>query len=65
MGKSEKKPVQKESNCNVVCKVYQVNLNVTYGKSVAIKACGNIFKPPVGEKTNKKLIYETLPIACR
>ena len=45
LGKSEKKPVQKESNCNDVCKVCQVNLKVTYGKSVAIKACGNIFKP--------------------
>ena len=48
VGKSEKKPVQKavqkESNCNDVCKVCQVKLKVTYGKSVA-KACGNIFKP--------------------
>ena len=45
VGKSEKKPFQKERNCNDVCKVCQVNLIVTYGKSVAIKACGNIFKP--------------------
>ena len=45
VGKSEKEPVQKESNCNDVCKVCQVNIKVTYGKSVVIKACGNIFKP--------------------
>ena len=44
-GKSEKKPVQKESNCNDVCKVCQVNLKATYVKSGAIKAWGNIFKP--------------------
>ena len=44
LGKSEKKPVQKEKNCNDVCKVCQVNLKVTYGKSVA-KVCENISKP--------------------
>ena len=44
VGKSKKKPVQKESNCKDVCKVCQVNLKATYGKSMA-KACGNIFKP--------------------
>ena len=49
VGKSEKKPVQKENNCNGVCKVCQVNLKVTYGKSVA-KACKNIFKLSAGRQ---------------
>ena len=44
VGKREKRPAQKESNCNNVCRVCQVNLKLTYGKCVA-KACGNIFKP--------------------
>ena len=35
VGKSEKRPAQKESNCNNVCRVCQVNLKVTYGKCVA------------------------------
>ena len=43
IGKSEKRPGQKESNCNNVCRVCQINLKVTYDKCLA-KACGNIFK---------------------
>ena len=62
VGKSEKKPVQKESNCNDVCKVCQVNLKVTYGNSVANKSLWKYIQT-VGEKTNKKLINETLSIA--
>ena len=44
VGKSGERPVQRESNCNNVCRVCQVNLKVTYGKCV-VKACGNISKP--------------------
>ena len=43
VGKSEKRPGQKGSNFNNVCRVCQINHKVTYDKCVA-KACGNIFK---------------------
>ena len=62
--KKQEKPAQKERNCNDVCKVCHVNLKVTYGKSVAIKSLWKYIQT-VGEKTNKKLINETLSIACR
>ena len=59
IGKSEKKPVQKESNCNNVYKVCQVNLKVTYNKSVA-KAWGNIFKPSARKQTSGVVLSESL-----
>ena len=59
LGKSEKKPVQKQSNCDDVCKVCQVNLKVTYGKYVA-KACGNIFKPSARKQIFGVVLSESL-----
>ena len=43
VGKREKRPAQKECNCNNVCRVCEINLKVIYGKCVA-KAWRNIFK---------------------
>ena len=58
-GKSEKRPGQKESNCNNVCRFCQINLKVTYGKCVA-KACGNIFKPSARKERFGVVLCESL-----
>ena len=59
VGKSKKRPVQKENNCNNVCRVCQVNLKVTYGKCVA-KACGNKFKPSASKEIVGVVLSESL-----
>ena len=50
VGKSEKRPAQKESNCDNVCRVRQVKLKATYGKCVAKSLWKYI--QTVGEKRN-------------
>ena len=59
IGKSEKRPAQKESNCNNVCRVCHVNLKVTYDKCVAT-ACGNIFKASARKEMFGVVLSESL-----
>ena len=53
------RPAKKENNCNDVCRVCQVNLNVTYGNCV-VKSCVNIFKPLARKETFGDVLSETL-----
>ena len=61
IGKSEKRPAQKESNCNNVCRVCRINLNATYGKCVG-KACGNIFKPSMRKEIFRIVLIQSFGI---